>query len=288
MYDILGLAMPGLVLLFLLYQGAIATNLTPSLGDHWKSWSTLQVAAVILASYMLGYALQALSYLHFQLFDELGWWLLGKSVSGRLDDHGVAAAGKFTGRYFETTPFYKLAKNQIAEAVRLGSAEGLKFSDVQNLAFAIAGDAADKASNFQFRADLCGALSTLSLIAALAWTPLAAASNHVPRAWCVVVEGGMAVWLVIAVFVRFVGSEVWTRRWARYLWWVIPVGTVATAVALRLAHCYPAHWWIVPLLLSAWFAFLHRAFFYTDIRGRIIFHIALAEISRSSVPAQSS
>ncbi|MGO9167143.1 MAG: hypothetical protein ACLP56_09745 [Candidatus Sulfotelmatobacter sp.] len=164
MYDIMGLAMPGLVLLFLFFEYATTTNLAPSLTTRLGSRSAFDVAVVILIAYMLGYALQAISYLHFRLFDEVGWRLMGKSVSGRPSDHGVSAASKFTGRYFEKTPFYKLAKAKIVEAAKLVNSDELGFSDVQNLAFSIAGAAADKASVFQFRADICGALSTLSLI----------------------------------------------------------------------------------------------------------------------------
>jgi len=275
------------------------------------------VAVVILIAYMLGYALQAVSYFHFRLFDEVGWRLMGKSISGRSGDYGVSAASKFTGRYFEKTAFYKLAKAKILEASKLTSREESEFSDIQNLAFSIAGPAADKASQFQFRADICGALATLSLITTLVLIPLWWAQGiPIPGLWWLV-EVGNILWLCGAVSVRLIGvfidqrmdkltdgktlgdSQTDTARkekiarlkvWEksihlgfRIFWWVIPLCTMACALILRLLYTYRPYWWAIPLLFFTWFAFLYRAFFYTDIRGRIIFHIALAEIWRSSL-----
>jgi hypothetical protein len=319
MYDIMGLAMPGLALLFLLFEYATTTKLVPTLTALLGNRSAFDLAVVILIGYMLGYALQAVSYLHFRLFDEVGWRLMGKSVHGRSGDHGVSAASRFTGRYFEATPFYRLAKQRITDAAKLVNEEDLTFSDIQNLAFSIAGGAADKASQFQFRADICGALATLSLITALALMPLwEAQGTPIPCLWWSV-EIGIVLWLAVAVAARLLVSYVSARIEAikkdvktdglnelqkeqvdklekdesrihigfQYLWWIIPLLTGTSALVLRLTYSYLPYWWVIPLLFFNWFAFLYRAFFYTDIRGRIIFHIAVAEIWRASTTEAS-
>jgi hypothetical protein len=319
----MGLAMPGSALLFLLFEYANTTKLAPGLTTRLANRSAFDVAVVVLIAYMLGYALQAISYLHFRLFDEIGWRLMGKSISGRPSDHGISAASKFTGRYFEKTAFYKLAKAKIVEAAKLTNSDELGFSDVQNLAFSIAGPAADKASVFQFRADICGALATLSLIMALTLIPLLRAQGTpIPGLWWLV-EIGTVLWLFVAVSIRLIDLSINAkiykletgepkrcggkdasqerrieklRGWEKsihagfqYLWWAIPLCTVACALILRLRYMYLPYWWTLPLLFFTWFAFLYRAFFYTDIRGRIIFHIAIGEIWRSSLgpPSES-
>jgi hypothetical protein len=282
MYDIIGLLVPGLVLLYLIAW--ISGETLPTEFPAWGGGTTSAVAqavANLVAAYVLGYLLQSISYVHLGFLEPLGLFLLGKKEQQtKRGDVAVSAATTLARRYFEDTSFYKVAKEQIARAAGINDFEKLTYSDIENLAFSIAPDETDKARHFRFRGDLCGALSTLALFGFLGAVVVALKFPDIfdvfwPLVWC-----GVG-WIMLLGFVLG-----YPRNWRETRKGQVARVTLLLALFSSLvgivwwASGKSPSTWVVPALFGAWFFFLHRSYFYKDIGSRVVFYIGVAEVMR--------
>lgn len=303
MYDVIGLIFPGAIFLFMIirYEGMLASS--SELGDMLKMDTTIHVSVVIFIAYIMGYLLQSITYVHFRLFDALGKRLLRKPrFDPRESDPGVSAADKFASSYFAESDFYRQAKAKIANVVGIDEST-LEYADVSSLAFSLAGKEADRARDFRFKADLCGALSTLALINALVFIPFLALSTP-GSSWEWYLAPGA---IVAALFLIQHACELrvpekgvagnresWHRGVARWIdgHWLLVISTIGLllteAVPRLLGSAGTAPYWLmIPASLIVWVLLLFRQCFYSDIGAKIIFHIAIARIANRSTKASS-
>jgi hypothetical protein len=277
LYDILGLLIPGLLLfaLLLLLAGYCHDSKQPfELINHAGNANKIIMYGMLLAAYALGYLLQSISAFHSTLFDDLGALLLHKpELETPALPSGTSSSTRFVERFYGKTQFYQFAREVIAKEIGLTDPKELRFADVSSLALSFAGEEADLARQFRFRADFCGAISTMSLLGALGITP-------------VLVLNGSYQWR-------------WSFLPALLLLWIIALGvrpqrfltprlfSLAAAVLLGgltlLAHCtrqgsYIV--WIIPAAVLTWFFMLWRHYLYLQLGGTVHFTMAVAAIAQ--------
>ena len=292
MYDILGLICPGAVLLFMLVRYYDMLVPAGKLSNYLRLDSTVHISIVVFIAYIMGYFLQSITYVHVRLFDSFGKRLLGKPIGlPNLGDPGVSAAGKFTSSYFAESDFYKHAKDQLAKFVGFDP-EKLKYADASSLAFSLAGKEADTARDFRFRADLCGALATLALVNSLVFVPVVAISAP-GSSWKWYLTPAIILMALFAILwvcnVKKPTDALASRREKYWGLGVLVIGVLLTGcLRLVFGRSAPAYWLFGPMFLVVWAFLLFRQFFYSDIGGRIIFHIALARISHPHESKHSS
>lgn len=291
LYDVVGLLIPGVFLLTLLLllagywvDPAAPCELIRAVPRQPKT----TLGAALLLAYGLGYLIESVWVMHSSLLLGLGHRLIHKEKM--IDPHadrwprifGAANVATSLARVsLEDRPFYRHTRQIIGARAKFENPEELTFTNVSALAHSFAGPQADLARQFRYKGDLCGAISTMSLLAALGIVPLLVLKGRYPWYWCSV-PTLLLLWIAflgLPLFLKPVGFQKKMVLRARY---VLPF--ILVAVMLFLASSMH-HWNVVltlPMLVAAWFFMLWRAYFYLNLGGTIHFGIALSAIVSES------
>jgi len=336
-YDIVGLLIPGLLFLtLLLLVVGYCTDKKPFQLIEAVPWQPkVTLAAALVAAYVLGYLIDSLWFVHGWFLLELGRRLLGREREGRPEErpapfHQGTAATPLAGKAereqrprewpspfhegtvasplarecFENTRFFSHVRDVLGGRARFVDPKELRFSDVSSLALSFAGAEADLARQFRYRADLCGAVSTMALLAALGLVPLLVLKDCYPWYWCSA-PALLALWIaflaVPTVPKPFSGdsqpplqpnvdgktaagaeARAGQRKSVLILVRRVLLPLILAAVPLLLAWRKHGGWSVVcalPALSIVWMFMLWRAYFYLNLGGRVHFGIALAVIA---------
>lgn len=213
LYDILGLFLPGAALIYVVGHSPfeiLRVVVQPLSGLH----DNKRIALLVGASYVLGYAVQGIAR---TVWVKVFVRNPGNDSKGM---KGVSPAGLQTKSEVENSEVFNALRTEVGEYCKIPNPSLLSSNEVQNLAFAVAGDRAADAYNFSFRADLCN---------------------------------GMFIVCFLGFFLTALGMS--------------KIATWQT--------------WFVYLVIYAFLtvAFFLRARFYFNIRGRIIYPIALGVLA---------
>jgi hypothetical protein len=282
LYDILGLIIPGIFLfILLLLLISYCQNPVQPFGIILQAAHAngITLYVMIFTAYILGYFLQSVSFLHSKKLDGLGAQLLGLSDPAvDVQATGTSPSTRFVEEHYTKKPFYAVARAIIAQKAGLKEPTGLGFSDVSSLAFSFAREEADVVRQFRFRADFCGAISTLALLAALVLIPALVLQGNYRWYWCTV-----PVLLAIWVSALSISSR---RRFLKFLTHrtssllpplIILIGLVSLKYETGQGRFIV---WMVPALVLVWFFMLWRHYFYLQLGGTVHFSIAVAAIAR--------
>jgi hypothetical protein len=318
-YDVVGLLIPGLFFLTLLlllvgYCSKAEAPFELIKAMPWQPKATLGAALVV--AYVLGHLIESVWFMHSYLLLELGRRLLGRPEPEEWPEKWPSifqrgnVATPLAREGFEKRLFYLHAREVIGRRAGFVKPDDLDFPDVGSLAHSFAGAQADLARQFRYRGDLCGAISTMALLAALGLGPLLVLRGRYPWYWCLV-PALLALWVVVLALPTFpklfsrdsqlppqpnankktapdVVARAGRGRRALVLARRVVLPLILMAVPVFLA--WRTHGWLfvwaLPSLLMVWLFMLWRAYFYLNLGGRVHFGIALAAITGQ--PAESS
>lgn len=279
LYDILGLLIPGLLffaLILLLIGYWNDSQQTFKLIQKVPDAKNVAFYGILVAAYALGYVLQSISFFHSRLLDDFGAQLLRlPRLETDSSSSGTSSSTRFVEKYYSLTSFFKDARKIIGQKAGFTDPAALRFADVSSLAFSFAGEEADVARQFRFRADFCGAISTMSLLVALGITPVLILKGSYQWYWCML-PALLALWIG-ALGVRPRCRFLTGRRYFFLPPMVLLGGLFFLAYCTRQGSDIV---WIIPALVVVWFFMLWRHYFYLQLGGTVHFSMAVAAIAQ--------
>lgn len=293
LYDVVGLLIPGLFFLALLLVLVSCWKGNPpfQLIEKAANQSKITLEAGLLAAYGLGYFIESLWVLHSSFLLGLGQRLLGRQEPKKWPSifGGANVATQLAKEGYESMPFYMHVRHMLGERAGFPNPDELGFTDVGSLSHSFAGAEADLARQFRFRGDLCGTISTMSLLVAVGMIPVLVLTNYYPWYWCLL-PALLLLWIVVLglpLFLEFKHCSENVLGTLRRV--VLPLTLVAVMAFLACITNRP--WpvlWAFPTFIAVWFMMLWRAYFYLNLGGRVHFGIALAVIVGQTMQDASS
>jgi|GEM_PF-4926201 len=279
LYDILGFLAPG-IFCFSLCLFVIGDWLNPNspfdLINKLLGSDRIYLYLALFISYSLGYLLQSIAIRITELFTELGYVLINRVPADKEKEHvldGASAVTAFVERLYSHKYVYSEAKRIIAKECQIADPSELSFSDVSRLALGIAGDEADLADQFRFRADFCSAMATLSLITAILLPLLLIYKNGLNWLW---IFAPLA--FCISAFIYHKYPKMVTVSFKRI---AVPVAILLLLTVLNTCTNQGISLSLVLFtFLVIWFFLLWRCYFYMYLGGSVIFTIATVVIAK--------
>ncbi len=171
LYDILGLFVPGAALLLVLHNSPFATirDLVSPIAQYDTGF---QVAAFIGVSYVLGYAVQGFAgrFWGILIVKGLNYFNNWKTGADRevINEHGmdgISPAFLQVKQGLHDSVLLDTLRVQIGKICGIDNPQKLSINEIQNLCYSLAGDRADDAFAFSFRADLSNGMCLVSVLA---------------------------------------------------------------------------------------------------------------------------